>query len=108
MAKRDESAAGEVHDVLAANGRTPRSTRDVRVDPAQHPGCLNGTERLPSPGERVYTTEGPAVVVRILGRTGSSGRLLELAIEDGRKPAFFAAAANVMVEAVGQPVARVE
>jgi hypothetical protein len=56
---------------------------------------------MPSPGERVYTAEGTAVVVRLLGRTGSGGRLLELTMDDGRAAPFFAAAANVRVSPPG-------
>ena len=63
-----------------------------RVDPAHCPGSVSGAERIPAPGERVYTAEGTAVVVRLLGRTGSGGRLLELAMDDGRSEPFFAAA----------------
>lgn len=62
---------------------------------------MSGAEKLPAVGERVYTHEGTAVVVRILGRTSSGGRLLELAMDDGRKAPFFAAAANVRVPPLG-------
>lgn len=75
----------------------PRSAHDLRLDPSKHPGWTNGMERLPSPGEAVETNEGSATVVRVLGRTGSGGRLLELRMADGRKAPFFAAADNVMV-----------
>jgi hypothetical protein len=74
-----------------------RGTGVWRVDPGRCPGSVSGVERIPAPGERVYTAEGTAVVVRLLGRTGSGGRLLELAMDDGRKAPFFAAAANVRV-----------
>ena len=76
----------------------PRGMRDVRVDPEKCPGWVTGAVRLPAPGERVYTNEGMALVVRVLGKTSAGGRLLELSMDDGRKPAFFAAAANVMVQ----------
>lgn len=75
----------------------PRGTRDVRVDPRNHPGWLTAVERLPTPGEAVETNEGSATVVRLLGRTGSGGRLLELKLLRGRTEPFFAAAANVLV-----------
>lgn len=81
--------------------RIPGGVRDLRVDPDRFPGSVSGVERLPEPGERVYTHEGTAVVVRHLGRTGSGGRLLELAMDDGRKAPFFAAAANVRVPPAG-------
>lgn len=73
----------------------------LRVDPASCPASVSGDERLPAPGERVYTTEGTAVVVRLLGRTGSGGRLIELAMDDGRKAPFFASAANIRVPPLG-------
>lgn len=80
----------------ALGGSAPRGAVDLRVDAGQCPGWVRASERLPAAGERVYTNEGTAVVTRILGRTGS-GRLLELAMDDGRRVPFFAAAANVMV-----------
>jgi hypothetical protein len=85
-----QNATGGLHGIHA-----------LRVDPALYPGSVSGAERLPSPGERVYTNEGPAVVVRVLGRTGSGGRLLELAMDDGRKAPYFASAANVRVPPLG-------
>jgi hypothetical protein len=87
-------------------GGPPRGTRDVRVDPERSPGCVSGVERLPTLGERVHTNEGTAVVMRILGRTGSGGRLLELSMDDGRRSPFFASAANIRVSPsvdVGSP-----
>jgi hypothetical protein len=83
-------------DVLE-NARPPRGAWELLVDPAACPGWISGAVRLPAPGERVHTTEGTAVVMRILGRTGAGGRLLELSMDDGRKRPFFASAANVMV-----------
>jgi hypothetical protein len=74
----------------------PRGLRDVTVDPALCPGWVSGAERLPAKGERVHTQEGTGVVVRICGKT-SKGHLLELSMDDGRKPAFFAETLNVMV-----------
>ncbi|MEJ2677595.1 MAG: hypothetical protein P8174_00810 [Gemmatimonadota bacterium] len=79
----------------------PRGFHALRVDPARCPGSVSGVERLPATGERVYTNEGTAVVVRILGRTGSGARLLELAMDDGRKAPFFASAANIRVAPLG-------
>lgn len=76
---------------------TARTRRSLRVDPAQSPGWIAGSERLPSPGERIHTHEGTGVVVRILHKTGDGGRVLEVSMDDGRKPPFFAATANVRV-----------
>ena len=70
---------------------------ELRIDSLQHPGWVLATERMPLPGETVQCTEGKAHFVRVLGRTDSGGRLLELSIQDGRRQPFFAAAANVMV-----------
>jgi hypothetical protein len=78
---------------------TPRRTQDVRVDPEQAPGWVTAAERMPASGERVLTNEGPAVVIRAFGRTTDGKRLLELAMDDGRKTPFFAAAVNIMVPA---------
>lgn len=75
-----------------------RKKRSLRVDPAQSPGWVAGTERLPDPGERIHTHEGTGVVVRILHKTGDGGRVLEVSMDDGRKPPFFAATANVRVQ----------
>ena len=69
----------------------------MRVDPAICPDSwVSGADRLPTKGERVHTSEGTAVVVRVCGKT-SKGHLLELSMDDGRKPAFFAETLNIMV-----------
>jgi hypothetical protein len=83
----------------------PRGTRDLIVDHMKYPGWVSGMVRLPAPGERVLTNEGLAVVVRVLGKTSVGGRLLELTMDDGRKPAFFASAANVVVPPEGTTMA---
>jgi hypothetical protein len=77
-------------------GRAPRRAEDVQVDPVVRPGWISGMDRLPAPGEEVYCAEGPAEVVRLLGRT-ESGRLLELKVSDGRRAPYFAAASNILV-----------
>jgi len=79
------------------NGK-PRGTRDVKVDRESHPGWITALDRLPARGEHVHTHEGGAKVVAILGKTSVGGRLIELAMDDGRKHPFFAAAANILVE----------
>jgi hypothetical protein len=83
--------------------RAPRRTADVRVDATQCPGWVSGTARQAAPGERVYTHEGAGVVLRVLGRTGRSGRLLEITMDDGRKPPFYTADGNIMVKDVSNP-----
>ena len=82
---------------MAYHSGKPRGIRDVVVDPATQPDWVSGLERLPQRGERVETHEGAGTVVAILGKTASAGRLLEVAMDDGRKHPFFAAAANVLV-----------
>ena len=83
--------------------RKPRGVRDVRVDRAAHPEWITALDRLPARGERVHTLEGPATVVAILGKTEGAGRLLQLAMDDGRSHPYFAASANVLVEPVAPP-----
>jgi hypothetical protein len=87
------------------SSRKPRGTRDVKVDHAVHPDWVTGVDRLPGRGEKVHTHEGSATVVAIHGKTSVGGRLIELSMDDGRKHAFFAAAANVLVERVAPPPA---
>jgi hypothetical protein len=77
--------------------------RDVRVDRTTHPDWVTALDRLPTRGERVHTLEGSATVVAVLGKTQGGGRLLELAMDDGRKRPYFAAAANVLVERDAPP-----
>lgn len=79
------------------SARPAKMTSDLFVDVSMRPGWVSGAECLPVPGEEVYCQEGPAEVVRLLGKTGSGGRLLELKVADGRKAPFFAAATNVLV-----------
>jgi len=77
-----------------------RRVRDVqlRVDVDLHPGWVSGAGVELEPGDIVMCTDGRAEVVKILGRTGDSSRLLELRLETpGAKP-FFAAASNVLAQ----------
>ena len=77
------------------NSRAPRKD-SLMVDPVLRPGWITGLERLPEPGEEVYCTQGQAQVVKLLGKTAGSGRLIELKLADQRSP-FFAAASNILV-----------
>jgi len=70
------------------------------MNPAMCPGWVSGEVRLPEPGERVYTTEGPAEVKRMLGKTDSGGRLLELYLLAAPRSPFFASAGNILVAPV--------
>lgn len=85
---------------MASFGQNGRRVplRSLRVESAEHPGWVTGSERLPAIGDRVHCSEGLAEVVRILGKTGDGSRLLELALPDQPRRPFFAAASNVLVE----------
>jgi hypothetical protein len=69
----------------------------LHVDAAARPGWVLGSERDAVVGEVVFTAEGPAEVVRILGKTSTGCRLLELRLEGQPRRAFFAACSNVLV-----------
>lgn len=69
----------------------------LRVASSEQPGWVSGSERLPSIGDQVHCTEGPAEVVDILGKTGDGSRLLELRLPDRPRQPFFAASSNVLV-----------
>lgn len=56
------------------------------------------SERTPSVGSEVLSVEGPATVVRVLGKVSDGSRLLELRIVDRDGPSFFAATSNVLQE----------
>lgn len=74
---------------------------DLRIDPAAHPGWMNGTVRTPEVGEHVLCTGGPAEVVQLLGKTSDGSRLLSLRLLDGKHPPFFVAASNILVPPAG-------
>lgn len=73
---------------------------ELRVVESLRPGWILATERLPAVGEDILCAEGMARVVKLLGKTGDGSRLLELALPDRPRQAFFAAASNVLVEPV--------
>jgi hypothetical protein len=56
------------------------------------------SERPPSIGAEVLSVEGPAKVVRVLGKVPDGSRLLELQIVGRDGPSFFAATSNVLQE----------
>jgi hypothetical protein len=74
---------------------------ELRVDATARPGWILATERSAAVGEEVYTAEGPAEVVRILGKTSTGCRLLELRLAGQPRRAFFAACSNVLVAPSG-------
>jgi hypothetical protein len=77
---------------------TSRVSRDsLRITSVHPPGWQPLAEgALPRAGETVYCTDGPAEVVKLLGRTSDGSRLLELRCSDRPQP-FFASSANVLV-----------
>ena len=90
-----------IPQALPVEGEPSKRTKvakDLLVDASMRPGWISAAERLPSPGEVVYCAEGAAELVRVLGKTGTGGRLLELKVADGRRHPFFAADHNVRVD----------
>lgn len=78
----------------ANNARRIRN-EDLRVDSSDHPEWVSGLDRVPALGDQVLCTAGMAEVVRVLGKTGDSSRLLQLRLLEGEHPPFFVAASNV-------------
>jgi hypothetical protein len=74
---------------------------DLKVDRVAHPGWMTAAERVPTVGEEVYCASGFARLVKLCGKTGNGTRLLELKLAEGKAPAFFAAASNVLVRPIG-------
>jgi len=80
-----------------ADFNTSRVSRDsLRISSVAPSGWEPSSGRVPDVGEQVYCTEGPAEVVKQLGRTSDGSRLLELRCGDRAQP-FFAASSNVLV-----------
>lgn len=53
-------------------------------------------EQTPEIGAEVVSIEGPATVLRVLGKVSDGSRLLELEIVDRDGPSFFAPTSNVL------------
>jgi hypothetical protein len=84
-------------DTFMAHPDTSRVPREsLRISSVAPPGWEPSPGRLPSVGEYVYCTDGPAEVVRVLGRTSDGSRLLELRCPDRPQP-FFASSSNVLL-----------
>ena len=76
---------------------TSRAARDsLRISSVERPGWEPSLGRVPGVGEYIYCVEGPAKVVRVLGRTSDGSRLLELRCEDHPRP-FFASSSNILI-----------
>jgi glutamine synthetase len=83
---------------MAVTNSSKRLTdSELYVNHEARPGWQTGVHRIPTQGEEVYCASGPALVVRVLGKTGDGSRLLELRLPDPRAKPFFAAASNVLV-----------
>jgi hypothetical protein len=74
--------------------RTPRDS--LRISSVEPPGWEPSEGRIPASGDTVYCTDGPAEVIRVLGRTSDGSRLLELKCVDRPQP-FFASSSNVLI-----------
>jgi hypothetical protein len=86
-----------------SDSNTSRASRDsLRISSVEPPGWHPVSERLPDVGEQVYCTEGPATVVRVLGRTSDGSRLLELRC-DGHTQPFFASSSNILLRDSPEP-----
>ncbi len=83
---------------MSTHGHTSRRIHpeELRVDPSAVPGWQSAEGLHVAVGDRVYCTDGPGEVVRVLGRTQSGSWLLELRLA-GRRDSFYAAASNVLV-----------
>jgi len=81
-----------------SSSNTSRVSRDnLRISSVNPPGWKSAAPgHVPESGEMVYCTEGPAEVVRRLGRTSDGSRLLELRCMN-QTQAFFASSSNVLV-----------
>lgn len=77
--------------------RAPARREAVRIASVAQPGWELAGDRLPGVGEAVWSVDGAAEVVRILGRTGDGSRLLELRLPDRPKASYFAASSNVLL-----------
>jgi hypothetical protein len=80
---------------------TSRVSRDsLRISSTEPPGWEPPVEgHIPKEGDPVYCTQGPAKVVRVLGRTSDGSRLLQLRCADRSEP-FFAVSTNILVPAI--------
>lgn len=83
--------------------RTVRNlrTEDFRVRPAERPGWVAGTMRLPRQGEEIFCAAGSGKVTALHGKTGDGSRLLQIELPDPALRPFFAAASNVLLPPAG-------
>lgn len=81
---------------MQGNSSSRIRAEDLRISSVDRPGWCVVPGRVPEVGARVWCVEGPAEVLRILGRVGDGSRLLELQLPDRPKTPFFASSANVL------------
>ena len=87
---------------MSSPSNTSRVRRDsLRISTVDRPGWRLSPGRVPEPGDHIYCLEGPAEVVRLLGRTSDGSRLLELRCE-GRPQPFFASSSNILFPSEGE------
>lgn len=80
---------------------TSRVSRDLLRISSHTKEGWEVSERTPAVGAKVLSVEGPATVLRVLGKVSDGSRLLELQIVDRDGPSFFAATSNVLQQASG-------
>lgn len=113
IAEQDGKFVGEITSVrprpeLPPSDPEPRpsiiSTRSGRrhaeplhLDRTARPDWPTAEECDAKAGDEAYCTAGPARVVRVLGKTSSGSRLLELSVPAQPRVPFFAAASNVLI-----------
>ena len=80
---------------------TSRISRDsLRISSTEPPGWQPpATGHVPNEGDTVYCTQGPAEVIRVLGRTSDGSRLLQLRCAHRTEP-FFVTSTNILVPVI--------
>jgi hypothetical protein len=64
---------------MSQNDTSRVSRESLRISSTEPPGWQQpAAGYVPNKGDIVYCTQGPAEVVRVLGRTSDGSRLLEL------------------------------
>jgi hypothetical protein len=85
---------------MAQNDSSRVSRDSLRISSTEPPGWEPpAAGHIPHEGDTVYCTQGPAEVMRVLGRTSDGSRLLQLRCS-GRSEPFFAASSNILVPVV--------
>ena len=85
----------------ACQGRLVQNTARVRretlrISSIEIEGWSVSLDRVPAVGDAIHCVEGPATVTGVHGKTSDGSRLIELKLTESEKPAFFAAASNLL------------